>query len=413
MNQPLWVPGGAAGQVLTVSELTAYIKALLEQDELLADVWVMGEVSNCRPATSGHWYWTLKDEEAALNCVMWRSQAGGQTHLPTDGASFVLHGSVSIYPRQGQYQLYVDRCQPAGLGDLFLQFEAVKARLAAEGLFDADRKRPLPRFPRRIGVVTSTEAAALRDIGHVIGRRWPLAELWVAHTTVQGDAAPEEIVAALARVGRAAVDVVIVARGGGSIEDLWAFNDERVARAIAACPVPVITGIGHETDTTIADFVADRRAATPSAAAETAVPDRNELRQSVDESRERLRRLANWRLQVFATQLERLTHRLALAAPERQLAEKRRALASLTARLKSSMLGRLRLARAELAGHSQRLTALAPEATLARGYAHVLRRRDGLTVRSPDQVQPGEELDVRVARGRFGAVVEGPEASGQ
>ncbi len=401
-----WRPG-PVGHVLSVSELTAHIKALLESDELLADVWVTGEVSNCRPAASGHWYWTLKDEEASLNCVMWRSQAALQAHLPADGASFVLHGVVSVYPRQGQYQLYVDRCQPAGLGDLFLQFERLKAKLAAEGLFDAERKRALPRFPVRIGVVTSTEAAALRDICHVVGRRWPLAELLVAHTTVQGDTAPDEIVAALTTVGRAGVDVVIVARGGGSIEDLWAFNDERVARAIAACPVPVITGIGHETDTTIADFVADRRAATPSASAEMAVPDRQELRQMVDDSREQLRRRLDWRLQGLASDLGRLRHRLALAAPERRLAEQRRAMESLASRLATSMHSRLRLARSELTGHSQRLEALAPAAILARGYAHVLRRRDRRTVRAADEVAPGEALDVHVARGQFGVIVEG------
>ncbi|MCE7938993.1 MAG: exodeoxyribonuclease VII large subunit, partial [Chloroflexi bacterium CFX6] len=274
----------------SVTALSDHIKAILEDDPELGDVWVEGEVSNCRPAASGHWYFVLKDEGATLSCVIWKSSAAALSTLPADGQRFLMHGAVSVYGPAGRYQYYVDHCEPAGLGDLHQRFEALKARLAEEGLFDAARKRPLPAYPMRIGVVTSRQAAALRDICNVLARRWPAAEVRLAPTLVQGDAAPDQIVAALAAVARAGVEVVLLARGGGSLEDLWAFNDERVARAIAACPVPVVCGVGHEIDFTIADFVADVRAPTPSAAAEMVTPDARELRLAVDDRRLRLTR---------------------------------------------------------------------------------------------------------------------------
>jgi exodeoxyribonuclease VII large subunit len=238
----------------SVSEVTSHLKALLESDALLTDVWVQGEVSNFTPAASGHWYWTLKDESAALQCVMWRSRVSAQTYTPEVGESLLAHGYVSVYETAGKVQLYADHVEPAGRGDLYRRFEELKARLAAEGLFDEERKRPLPRFPRRIGVVTSLDAAALRDVCRVLARRWPSVEVLVSPTLVQGDAAPAEIVAAIEAIQRSDVDVVIVTRGGGSLEDLWAFNDEGVARAVAGCAVPVISGVGHETDFTICDF---------------------------------------------------------------------------------------------------------------------------------------------------------------
>jgi len=394
-------------QIYTVCDLTTYVKALFDGDPELVDVWVQGEASNCRPAASGHWYWTLKDEDASLRCVMWRSHAATQECLPEDGGAFLLHGSVSVYPAQGQYQLYVDHVEPVGVGDLYRQFEALKAKLEAEGLFDPERKRLLPAYPERIGIVTSTEAAALRDVCHVLARRWPSADVSVAPTLVQGDGAPEQIVAALEAIGGAGVDVVIVTRGGGSLEDLWAFNDERVARAIASCPIPVVAGVGHETDFTIADFVADMRAPTPSAAAELATPDAWELAQNVDELRERLGRQMRSQLETAVQELAHARRRLTHASPARTVAEGETALVNLGGRLQRSLVSRLRLARADLEGQRRRLAALSPPATLARGYAHVSRRRDGHPVRSTADVVAGEGIDVRVTDGGFGAVVEG------
>jgi exodeoxyribonuclease VII large subunit len=393
--------------IYTVSEISSYVKSLLDQDELLGDVWVSGEVSNCRPAASGHWYWTLKDGDAQLSCVMWKGQAVRQASLPEDGQAFQLHGQISVYPQGGRYQMYVDHVEPVGVGDLYRQFEALKAQLETEGLFDPGRKRPLPAWPRAIGVVTSAQAAALRDICKVLGRRWPLAEVRVAPALVQGEAAPDAIVAALAAIGRANVDVVLVARGGGSIEDLWAFNSEAVARAIAACPVPVISGVGHETDFTIADFVADVRAATPSVAAEMATPNAEELKQLVDDHAERLRRSAQSRLVIAAEELRRIGSRLLLASPMRPVTRQAEAVRQLRQRLARAAASQLRLAGADVAGLDRRLAALSPLATFARGYAHVQRRPDGATVRHVADIRPGVGLTVRVADGSFDAVVPG------
>ncbi len=394
-------------QVYTVAELSSHIKSVLDADPLLGDVWVAGEVSNCIEARSGHWYWTLKDADAQLACVMWKGMAARQSTLPENGQAFQLHGIVSVYSQQGRYQLIVDHIEPVGLGDLHQQFEALKAKLEAEGLFAPERKRPLPAWPRTIGVVTSAQAAALRDICNVLGRRWPLAEVRVAPTLVQGDEAPKRIVAALAAIGQAGVDVVIVARGGGSIEDLWAFNDEAVARAIAACPVPVVSGVGHETDFTIADFVADLRAPTPSAAAEQCTPDGEALAQMVDEHAARIAWIAHRRLDGARTDLDRALRRLSLASPRQATARQRDVVRAGRERLRRAMAARLRLARADVDSLGRRLIALSPDATLARGYAHVRRTADGRTVRSVRDAPAGAGLLVRVADGSFEAVVPG------
>jgi exodeoxyribonuclease VII large subunit len=394
---------------LSVSELSAHIKALLDADPTLAEVWVEGEVSNCRPAASGHWYFSLKDEGATIACVIWKGVAFAMAHLPEEGRRFLMHGAVSAYAAQGRYQFYVDRCEPAGLGDLHRRFELLKAKLDAEGLFDPERKRPLPRYPARIGIVTSPQAAAFRDVCHVLERRWPTVEVILAPTLVQGDSAPAQIVAAIEAIGRAGVDLVIVTRGGGSIEDLWAFNDEGVARAIAACPVPVIAGVGHEIDFTIADFVADLRAPTPSAAAELATPDARELRLAVDDRRDRMAALAGGRLMDARGGVDRLAHRLRLATPHRTVQGARERVAEHRERLARSLTSRLRLSSAGVDGARGRLDALSPQATLARGYAHVTRARDGGTVRSKKDVGSGTGLRIRVADGAFGAVVEGQQ----
>ncbi|RLC75603.1 MAG: exodeoxyribonuclease VII large subunit, partial [Chloroflexi bacterium] len=271
--------GSTLSEPYTISQLTAHISRLIDDDPALGDLWVEGEISNFSRASSGHCYFTLKDAGSQIGCVMWRSVAERQRYLPTGGDLVRVHGRVGVYEAGGRYQLYVDKIQPAGVGNLYLEFEQLKARLEADGLFDPQRKRPLPRFPRCIGVVTSPTAAALRDILNVLSRRYPLASVLLSPTQVQGDAAPPQIVAALGALNEQNdVDVIIVARGGGSLEDLWAFNDEQVARAVAASRIPIICGVGHETDFSLADFAADARAPTPSAAAELVAPDCAELR---------------------------------------------------------------------------------------------------------------------------------------
>lgn len=394
-------------RVRSVAEVTDRIKRLLEGDLELADLWVQGEVSNFHPAASGHWYWTLKDGDAALRCVMWRQRAASQTFQPLDGQAVIVHGSVSVYSAQGQVQLYADYCEAVGHGELFLAFERLKAQLEAEGLFAPERKRRLPSFPRRIGVVTSPDAAALRDVGQVLARRWPSAELLVAPTLVQGDGAPPQIVRALAAAARAGVEVILLVRGGGSIEDLWAFNDESVARAVAASPIPVVSGVGHETDTTIVDFVADVRAPTPSAAAEVCVPDGRELALSVDQVRERLAR--RWREQLRAreTSVGQARRRLGLLSPRKLASTLQTGVADRRHRLDRALSSRVRLARSDLSGLERRLTALDPAATLGRGYAQVTRRADGRPVLAVADAPPGTTLAVHVRDGRFDAVVEG------
>src|SRR5215210_2357791 len=259
--------------ILTVSQLNAYLREALDADEILQDLWVEGEISNLSRPASGHWYFTLKEGDAQIRAACWKSYVARIPTLPTNGDAVLAHGRVSFYEAGGQLQLYVDMIRPAGVGLLHARFEELKARLDAEGLFDPSRKRELPPLPRRIGLVTSPSGAALRDILNVLGRRYPLAEVLLSGCQVQGDGAAETIVEALFALYDQDVDVIIVARGGGSIEDLWAFNEEIVARAVFASPVPIISGVGHETDTTIIDYVADLRAPTPSAAAELAAPD--------------------------------------------------------------------------------------------------------------------------------------------
>ncbi|MHB0878801.1 MAG: exodeoxyribonuclease VII large subunit, partial [Anaerolineae bacterium] len=266
----------SGAMILSVGELTTYLRSLL-RESLLQDVWVRGEVSNTSLARSGHLFFSLKDESALVKCVVWSPASQRVRKDVVDGQEVVARGRLDLYPPQGVYQLYVEHVIPVGVGLAYLEFERVKRLLEAEGLFSLERKRPLPRYPVRVGVVTSAYGAALRDIQNVMAHRWPAAELVLAHAGVQGDGAAEEIAEALRSVCAMGVDVVILARGGGAKEDLSCFNDERVARAIAAAPVPVVTGVGHETDFTIADFVADLRAPTPSAAAAAVVPDREEV----------------------------------------------------------------------------------------------------------------------------------------
>ena len=393
-------------RIYSISQLTAYVKSALQMDPLLQDVWVEGEVSNFTRAASGHCYFTLKDERAALSCVMWRSQAALLPALPRNGEAVLAHGTVSVYEARGIYQLHVDILQPAGLGRLYLEFEALKQRLAEEGLFDEKRKRPLPVLPRRIGVVTSPQAAALRDILRTLSGRYPLADVLLAPTLVQGAEAPPQIVAALAALNRWSaeqepVDVIIVARGGGSLEELWAFNDERVARAIAASAIPVISGVGHETDFSLADFSADVRAPTPSAAAELVAPDLAELRAQVAAlTMAQVAALRGtieerpWHLAVQARTLKHLS-------PAVQLAQARQRTDDLLARAEAAVRHSLTLRRERLDGLSGDLVGVSPLGTLERGYAIVRHRETGAVVHSVEQVASGDALGVRVADGEF------------
>jgi len=396
--------GSTFSEPYTVSQLTGHIRRLMEDDPELGDVWVEGEVSNFGRASSGHCYFTLKDAGSQIGCVMWRNVAHVQDSLPTNGDLVLAHGRVSVYEAGGRYQLYVDQLQPAGVGNLYLEFERLKARLEGEGLFDPERKRPLPSFPCRIGVVTSPTAAALRDIINVLSRRYPLAEVLLSPTQVQGETAPPQIVAALEALNeRDDVDVIIVARGGGSLEDLWAFNDERVARAVAASRIPVLCGVGHETDFSLADFAADVRAPTPSAAAELVAPDRAELRAQVAglsaAQVAALRGDVEERRWKLAERMQALKH----LSPEAQLAQARQRLDDLLGRAEVAVCHSLTLHREQLDGLSGWLAGVSPLGTMERGYAIVRHRETGAVVRSVEQVASGDALGIRVADGEFEA----------
>jgi len=388
----------------TVSQLTAHIRRLVDGDPALDDLWLEGEVSNFNRASSGHCYFTLKDGGSQIRCVMWRNDANRQTYLPTDGDQILSHGRVSVYEARGIYQLYVDRIRPAGRGDLYRQFERLKARLEREGLFAPERKRPLPRFPRCIGVVTSPKAAALQDILNVLSRRFPLTRVLLSPTLVQGDGAPPQIIGAIDLLNeRRDVDVIIVSRGGGSLEELWAFNDEGVARAVAASRIPVICGVGHETDFSLADFAADRRAPTPSAAAELAVPDQAEVRNRLDDWVAALTGAAASAVEQRRWQLADRVRVLRHLSPAAQLRQARQRVDDLVDRAEKATYHEIDLRRERLDGLSGRLTGLSPHGTLARGYAIVRRSDTGAVVRSVQQVTPGDALDIRVADGDFPA----------
>lgn len=390
----------------SVSQVTARIKALLEQDAELQNVWVEGEISNFTRATSGHLYFTLKDAGAQLACVMWRSQAMRLRLTPRDGDRVVVHGAISVYEPGGKYQLYADFLQPAGRGALSLEFERLKARLEAEGLFDAQRKRPLPVYPRRIGLVTSREAAALRDVLHTLRRRFPLAEVLFAPASVQGDEAPPQLVAALQRLYRQPVDVILLVRGGGSLEDLWAFNDERVVRAVAASPVPLISGVGHETDFTLCDFAADVRAPTPTAAAELATPDVGELEVMLQERAARLVRA--WR-QVWdqkRLEVERAERHLRLLSPQKQQERARQRLDELSWRQERAIQERLSRAQERLTALAQRLEALNPHAVLQRGYVLVRDAQTRQVLTSAAQGHVGQRLELTWHDGRAEAEIK-------
>lgn len=392
-------------QILTVSEVNMYLRELLAADEIASDIWVEGEISNFNRHPSGHCYFSLKHADAVIRAVLWRNSADRLAVLPRNGDAVLAHGRVSIYEARGDLQLYVDMLRPAGVGRLHARFEELKRRLEAEGLFDASRKRPLPALPRRIGLVTAPQGAALRDMLTVLGRRCPLVEVLVAPCLVQGDQAPDSIVEALYALYAADVDLIIVARGGGSIEDLWAFNEEVVARAVFASPMPLITGVGHETDTTIVDYVADLRAPTPSAAAELAVPDRAELTVEVAGLRQSLDLAISARLDAEQRMVAGLAEALQRHSPAARLARNRQQVDDLLQRAGVRLSHAIELRRARLQGLHAQLATLSPQATLERGYAVVSRARDGAVVTQTEQVAPGEKLAIMLKSGQVAAEV--------
>jgi exodeoxyribonuclease VII large subunit len=400
--------------MITISQLVAHIKVLLADDPMLSDIWVEGEVSNFKQATSGHCYFTLKDSAAVLPCVMWRADAQRLRRLPQDGEQVAVHGYVAVYEAQGKMQFYADHLELAGVGRLYRDLEALKARLTAEGLFDSSRKRSLPAWPRRIGIVTSAQAAALRDILRTLAVRYPLVDVVLAPAAVQGVDAPPQIVSALELLTmwsttREPIDLIILARGGGSIEELWAFNDERVVRAIAASSLPVLSGVGHETDVTLADFAADLRAPTPTGAAALAVPDSAELANQVRILRRRLPIAWAKHLAVERRRLAQSRRLLVRLSPQAQIGSRRQQVDDSGQALARQIRQQVLMRRVAVAGLRARLMSLDPHAVLQRGYAIVQQESTGRVVASVRDVSAGDHLHVLVADGEFETFVQRTE----
>lgn len=399
---------GAGPRVLRVGELTGALATLLA--EAFGRVWIVGEISNLRRAASGHCYFTLKDDDAQLRAVCFRGDALRLRFDLEDGLEVLAFVDVSLYEARGELQLVVRQVEPRGVGALRLAFEQLRARLADEGLFDADRKRALPTFPRTVGVVTSLHGAALHDVLEVAAARWPAIPLLVADARVQGPAAEIEIVEAMQLLAaRPEVDVILLVRGGGSLEDLWPFNAEVLARAIVRCPVPVVAGVGHETDVTIADLAADARAPTPSAAAALVVPDRRALAERLTRAEQRLVGAVDARLGAARERLRARATALRHLSPAARIAARRERLARSIERMIAAQTALLTALQARTGLAIGRLDSLSPLAVLARGYAIALRGDDGRVVRRARDVAPGDTLVVRVAEGRIEARVTGRE----
>ncbi len=385
--------------LFSVSQINEYLQMLMDGDRILSSVLVRGEISNCKLYSSGHLYFTLKDAEGQLRAVMFRSYAARLQFAPRDGMRVIVHGRISVYGASGQYQLYADEMQPDGAGSLALQFEQLKQKLAAEGLFDEGRKRPLPPIPKRIGIITSPTGAAIHDMIHVLGRRYPLCEILLYPSSVQGASAPMELIAGLEFFGlTGVVDLIILGRGGGSAEDLWAFNDEALARAVAACPIPVISAVGHESDFTICDFAADRRAPTPSAAAEIAVPDYKDLLSGLSATEHRLDKALSHRIRMDKNRLLTLTRSPILRDPGRLLDGKRMRVDHAEQALDRAMSRLLEGKGQHLQLMTQRLRALDPLGVLLRGYAAVS-NRDGRTLTRAASLQTGERIHIQFSDG--------------
>ncbi|MHB1125348.1 MAG: exodeoxyribonuclease VII large subunit [Bacillota bacterium] len=394
-------------RVFTVLELTRYIKELLEKNQQLAGLWVRGEISNCKLHTSGHVYFTLKDKDSSIRCVMFRSSASKLFFRPENGLRVLARGYIGVYERDGQYQFYIQEMQADGTGDLYLAYQQLKEKLEREGLFDSSRKRTIPILPRKIGIVTSPTGAAIRDIISVASRRFPNIQLILAPAAVQGISAPEEIVRAIENLNTfGQVDVIIVGRGGGSLEEIWAFNTELVARAIDHSVIPVVSAVGHETDYTIADFVADRRAATPSAAAEMVVPAKREL---VDYLGTLESRMGTYLSRRVASQRERLEYLAAsrfLTRPETNINQRSQALDQLEKRVGDAALGLLGRKVNDLKNAAALLDSLSPLSIMGRGFAICRREEDEHIITSATQIAPQELVEVILHSGALVCRVE-------
>lgn len=390
--------------VYTVTQVTTHIRQSFESDSLLNDLWVLGEVSNLRVSSSGHSYFSIKDEQNLLNCVMFRGQPGAE--ILANGTSVSAHGRISFYAPRGSTDFMVDMAMPEGVGELSLELERLRLRLESEGLFEASRKRELPLFPKVVGVVTSPSGAVFHDIANVIGRRYPLAELVLSPTPVQGSDVAPSIAAALERLDREGrADVIIIARGGGSLEDLWPFNEEVVARAIYASRTPVVSAIGHETDVTISDQVADVRAPTPSAAAELVVPDREELLRQLAELADQSQRAVLYTLDNQRDLLDRLLRRMETGLPNLEIW--RRRVDDLGRVVQTGASAAVSLAGSRIQGLEHQLRALDPAATLARGFSVVENLASGQVVSKTSQVATGNTLGITVSDGTVPATAGG------
>lgn len=398
------------GTVYEVAGINRYIKEKLDFDSALNGIFVRGELSNYKVYPSGHHYFTLKDAESTLKCVMFRSNANRLKFRPENGMRVIAGGSINVYLRDGAYQLYCDRMTTDGVGDLHVAFEQLKEKLFREGLFAPEHKRPIPAYPERIAVITSPAGAAVRDIIRILGARFPIAEIIIVPVRVQGTEAPGEIAEAIrAANDMKLADLIITGRGGGSIEDLWAFNDERVARAIYASEIPVISAVGHEPDVTIADYVADLRAATPSNAAELAVPEKEELKNALRVNTGRMAAALNALLEQAGTALDRLKGSRALLSPEYIITDRRLLLDSTCDRLAKTAKNITGEARTRFAALAASLDAMSPLKVLARGYS-IATGPEGRVIRSVNDVQPGELLKIRTADGRISCAVEDRES---
>ena len=399
-------------QIYSITQINEYIQGMMNADPRLSQVAVRGEISNYKCYPSGHHYFTLKDESSALKCVMFKGNAMGLRFRPANGMKVIALGRVTVYPRDGQYQLYCSAMTVDGVGDLYAAFEQTKKKLAEQGLFDPDKKKKLPKYPGTIGVVTSSAGAAVHDILRILRKRYPLTQVKLLPVRVQGTAAPEEIAAAI-RYANAwkLADLLIVGRGGGSLEDLWAFNDERVAYAIYESVIPVISAVGHEPDVTIADYVADLRAATPSNGAELAVPDRDALAQNLDALYAAMAGALNRQLKLETTRLHALSSNPALRSPLAYMESKEKELLFLKNRMAAAQERILSARNVQFAATVSKLDAMSPLKVLSRGYAMAL-TRDGTVLRSVKQVTKGAEISIMVGDGTVAASVLSTKETG-
>ena len=392
-------------KIFNVSEVNQYLKSLLDADRVLAGLTVRGEISNYKVYPSGHHYFSLKDSGGAIRCVMFRGPASALRFRPENGMQVLATGRVTVFPRDGAYQLYCERLTPEGVGDLYVAFEQLKEKLYKEGLFDPAHKMPLPVFPKRIAIVTSAAGAAIHDMLRILGKRYPLTKVILLPVRVQGAEAPAEIAGAIRYVNRHQIaDLIITGRGGGSMEDLWAFNDERVARMIYLSQIPVISAVGHEPDVTISDFVADLRAATPSNAAELAVPDQGELRERISGLLSRLHQAETKRLKLWRQQADRLRDARVLQSPKNYLEDRRVLLDHQLSRLESAVKQQLLRKNQGYVRARTALEAMSPLLVLGRGYS-MTRDRQGRVLTDAAAVKPGDQLTISLRRGQVEAQV--------